>query len=91
MLSFLTEVTGAIAQTSARRPIQFMVIPALLASIAYLSIIDDYIPEHIKSSSGSSGISYYHPYTSSHYKSQPDLDKWTAIDKEHINDDIYTS
>lgn len=90
MLSFLTEVTGAIAQTSARRPIQFMVVPALLASIAYLSIIDDYIPEHIKSSSGSSGISYYHPYTSSHYKSQPDLDKWTAIDKEHINDDIYT-
>ncbi|RCK60852.1 3-hydroxy-3-methylglutaryl-coenzyme A reductase [Candida viswanathii] len=73
MLSFITEASGRIAQTAAHRPIHFMVIPALLASIAYLSIIDDYVPEHIRAQY-MSGVSYFHPQGSA-----SDLDKWIEI------------
>lgn len=73
MLNFITEASGRIAQTAAHRPIHFMVIPALLASIAYLSIIDDYVPEHIRTQY-KTGVSYYHPQGSA-----SDLDKWIEI------------
>lgn len=45
-------ISAAIAKAAATKPIHFIVIPALLASIAYLSIVDDYIPT-------SDGIEYY--------------------------------
>ncbi|EMG46721.1 3-hydroxy-3-methylglutaryl-coenzyme A reductase, partial [Candida maltosa Xu316] len=85
MLSFITEATGALAQTAAHKPIHFMVIPALLASIAYLSIIDDYVPEHIKSQTGS-GLKYYHPKGSS-----SDLSKWTVINNNQSEDEYSDS
>ena len=72
-MNFITEASGRIAQTAAHRPIHFMVIPALLASIAYLSIIDDYVPEHIRTQY-KTGVSYYHPQGSA-----SDLDKWIEI------------
>ncbi|CAL1192144.1 unnamed protein product [Candida parapsilosis] len=59
MLSFLQQVTGDLARTAAHKPIHFIVVPALLASIAYLSIIDDYIPD-LSSITNENGLSYYH-------------------------------
>lgn len=59
MLSFLQQVTGDLAKTAAHKPIHFIVVPALLASIAYLSIIDDYVPD-LSSITNENGLSYYH-------------------------------
>ncbi|CAK9438838.1 uncharacterized protein LODBEIA_P30620 [Lodderomyces beijingensis] len=63
----MSKVTGAIAKTAATRPIHFLVVPALLASIAYLSIVDEYLPQ-------SDGITYYH-------SASPSQD-WVPIEKE---------
>ncbi|KAI5966615.1 HMG1 [Candida theae] len=59
MLHFLQQVTGDLARAAAHKPIHFIVVPALLASIAYLSIIDDYIPD-LSSITNENGLSYYH-------------------------------
>ncbi|KAI3404646.2 HMG1 [Candida oxycetoniae] len=64
-------ITGAIAKTAATRPIHFLVVPALLASVAYLSIVDEYVPS-------SDGISYYH--------SPSPLNEWVHINEEQIGD-----
>ncbi|KAI5955607.1 HMG1 [Candida jiufengensis] len=79
MLSFVPNTTGAIAKTAAHRPIHFIVIPALLASIAYLFISDDYIPDNLSSSLSNDniGINYYH--------SPKKTDQWIPIDDIDIN------
>lgn len=59
MLNFLQQVTGDLAKTAAHKPIHFIVVPALLASIAYLSVIDDYVPD-LSSITNENGLSYYH-------------------------------
>lgn len=59
MLGLITKATSGLAKTSAHRPIHFIIITALLASIAYLYVVDDYIPENFRNSSPS--VSYYHP------------------------------
>ncbi|KAG7661410.1 HMG1 [[Candida] subhashii] len=70
MLSFITQATSTIAKTAAHRPIQFIIIPSLLASIAYLSIVEEYVPD--SSSTSQEGINYYH---------SPDIkDDWIQID-----------
>lgn len=83
MLAFITQLISALARTSANRPIHFIIVPALLASIAYLSIVDEYIPENLQSSSG---IHFYHPPGTSNYKqwvkiedisAYPEADKFT--------------
>lgn len=65
MLGFITKTTSGLARTSAQRPIHFIIITALLASIAYLSVVDEYIPEY---SNYEGGISFYHPPGSDSYQ-----------------------
>lgn len=59
MLSLITKATSGLANTSAHRPIHFIIVTALLASIAYLYVVDDYIPENLRNSANS--VSFYHP------------------------------
>lgn len=65
MLGFIKKTTSGLARTSAQRPIHFIIITALLASIAYLSVVDEYIPEY---SNYDGGISFYHPPGSDSYQ-----------------------
>lgn len=78
MLAFLTRVISSLARTSANRPIHFIIIPALLASIAYLSIVDEYIPESVQSNTG---IHFYHPPGTSNYKQWVKIDDVSAYPK----------
>ncbi|ABN67745.2 3-hydroxy-3-methyl-glutaryl coenzyme A reductase (HMG-CoA) [Scheffersomyces stipitis CBS 6054] len=72
VLGFITRATSALARTSAHRPIHFIIITSLLASIAYLSVVDEYIPENF--SDTDIGTSYYHPAGRADYKN------WIKID-----------
>lgn len=85
MLSLITKATHRLANTSAHRPIHFIIITALLASVAYLYVVDDYIPESFRNSSSS--VSYYHPPTFS-----KKFTNWVEIDnfEEFPNVDQYT-
>ncbi|CAI5758777.1 unnamed protein product [Candida verbasci] len=77
MLSLITQATGNVARIAAHKPIHFIIIPALLASIAYLSIVDDYVPNLQTSSINSNyegAVSYYHP------KGNNDINKWIQVD-----------
>lgn len=58
MIAFLKKATSAVASTSAQHPLHFILITALLASICYLSEVDEYIPESFKNSQN--GLHYYH-------------------------------
>ncbi|KAK6456151.1 3-hydroxy-3-methyl-glutaryl coenzyme A reductase (HMG-CoA) [Scheffersomyces xylosifermentans] len=72
MLGFVTKTTSALASTSAYRPIHYIIVTSLLASIAYLSVVDEYIPETFHTAD--SGISYYHP------PGKSDFNSWVQID-----------
>ncbi|KAK6466011.1 3-hydroxy-3-methyl-glutaryl coenzyme A reductase (HMG-CoA) [Scheffersomyces coipomensis] len=75
MLGFITKATSALATTSAHRPIHFIIVTALLATIAYLSVVDEYVPENLSNPNNISvGINYYHPPGSTDYKN------WIQID-----------
>ncbi|KAK6201673.1 3-hydroxy-3-methyl-glutaryl coenzyme A reductase (HMG-CoA) [Scheffersomyces amazonensis] len=74
MLGFIIKATSTVANISAHKPIHFIIISALLASIAYLAIVDEYIPETLNISS-TSNKSYYHPGNSIN-----DFNKWEPID-----------
>ncbi|CAN3355525.1 3-hydroxy-3-methylglutaryl-coenzyme A reductase 1 [Diutina catenulata] len=69
MLRFIKETTGAIAKTSAQKPIQFLIVTTLLASIAYLNVVDEYIPS---SFSSGAAVTYYHGGSSK--------DHWQQVD-----------
>lgn len=55
IMGLTSKVLGSIAKFSANRPIHVIITIAILASISYLSIVNEYIPEFETSS-----MSYYH-------------------------------
>lgn len=71
MLNFITQVTAGLARISAHRPIHFTLVTSLLVSIAYLAVVEEYIPESIDKNGG---IHYYHAAGSSNYND------WVKID-----------
>ncbi|ODV69489.1 hypothetical protein HYPBUDRAFT_116506 [Hyphopichia burtonii NRRL Y-1933] len=71
MLDFISKSTSALARTSANRPIHFIIVIALFASMAYLSVVDEYLPDQFLSDYS---IKFYHPPGSSLYTD------WTKID-----------
>lgn len=75
MLKSLREGTTSIASLCAHRPIHVILITALLASVAYLSVVDEYIPEHIRADKP---VSYYHsPSTTQN--------EWIAVSAEEVS------
>lgn len=73
-LSMLTKVTSAaarLARRAAQRPIQYSIVTSLLASIAYLIVVEEYIPESVDSLDQ---VHYYHPPGSASYS------KWSKVD-----------
>ncbi|CAN3375635.1 hypothetical protein DIURU_001199 [Diutina rugosa] len=59
MLDPIQRMMGAVARTAALKPIHFLVITSLVASVAYLQVVQDYIPA--KYSAPGSAEYYYHP------------------------------
>lgn len=72
MLSKVTQVTASIARLAALRPIHFAIITCLLASVAYLVVVDEYIPGSFESDHNQ--VMFYHPPGSVQY------DNWRLID-----------
>lgn len=70
MLNFVTRVTASVASISAHKPIHFTIVTSLLASIAYLAVVDEYIPESFDQPGQ---VSYYHPPGSSDYSGWVEL------------------
>ncbi|CAH2351098.1 3-hydroxy-3-methylglutaryl-coenzyme A reductase 1 [[Candida] railenensis] len=79
MLTLVKRGTTALASISAHRPIHVILITALFASVAYLSVVDEYIPEFFRADQS---LSYYHPPSSSQ-----NFNDWIPIS----NDDIINS
>lgn len=65
-IGLVKKVTSSLARVSAHRPIHVILITALLASIGYLSVVDEYVPETFKNHE--SGVHYYHAPGSSDYQ-----------------------
>lgn len=84
MLALVTKGSAALASISAHRPIHIILVTALLASISYLSVVDEYIPEYFRNGS-LLGVSFYHPGGSSSYADWvPITDLQQYPDAEHI-------
>lgn len=71
MLQSITKITAAVARISAHKPIHFTIITALLASVAYLAVVDEYIPDTFD---GLGNVVFYHPPGST------SSDKWVQIE-----------
>lgn len=71
MLETITRINGSIARRSANKPIHFIIITALLASVAYLSVVDEYVPEQFRSNHAAV---YYHAPGSQSFG------EWQAVD-----------
>lgn len=71
MLHYLQTATANLARLSAHKPIHVTLITSLLVSIAYLAVVDEYIPSLLENNGS---VSYYHPKGSSDYL------KWIQID-----------
>lgn len=78
MLNLVTKVTASVASISAHKPIHFTILTSFLASIAYLAVVDEYIPE---SFDNSGLVSYYHPPGSSTYNG------WTKVEDVSLHAD----
>lgn len=78
MLNYITQATSGLARTSAHRPIHFALVTALLVSIAYLAVVDEYIPDFVDNVGG---IHYYHASGSSNYND------WVKIDDLSLHSD----
>lgn len=57
---FIQRTMGALARGAANKPIHFLIVILLLALVAYLQVVDEYIPAKYLNASGASH--YYHPY-----------------------------
>ncbi|WPK26930.1 hypothetical protein PUMCH_004299 [Australozyma saopauloensis] len=72
MLSKVTNVAASISRLAALRPIHFSIITCLLASIAYLAAVDEYIPGSFDSDQQQ--VLYYHPPGAADYS------KWHRVE-----------
>lgn len=79
MLKLVKKGTTALASASAHRPIHIILITVLFASIAYLSVVDEYVPEYFREDQS---LSYYHAPNS---KSE-----WVSISNEDIAQNVYS-
>lgn len=77
MLNTITRLSATVARVSAHKPIHFTIVTSLLASMAYLAVVDEYIPESFDASE----VVFYHPPGSNAY------DKWVQIDDASIYPD----
>lgn len=71
MLNYLQTATANLARLSAHKPIHVTLLTSLLVSIAYLAVVDEYIPSQLENNRS---VSYYHPPGSTDYS------KWVQID-----------
>lgn len=67
-MRLITNITQSITVALAQRPIHVIVIVAILASILYLSVVDEYLSETVNYSNS---INYYHG---------PDNGQWSQVD-----------
>lgn len=77
MLNSITTFSAKVAQVSAHKPIHFTLVTLLLASMAYLAVVDEYIPESFDTSE----VLFYHPPTGSAH------DNWVQISDPNIYPD----
>lgn len=78
MLQRITNFSAAVAKVSAHKPIHFAIVTALLASVAYLAVVEEYIPQTFDNSAE---VAYYHPPGSSSYNG------WVQIDEPQLYPD----
>lgn len=71
MLQVITKFSAAVARRSAHKPIHFAIVTSLLASMAYLAVVDEFIPDTFDSSSE---VVFYHAPGSTSY------DQWVQIE-----------
>lgn len=71
MLNYLQTATANLARLSAHKPIHVTLLTSLLVSIAYLAVVDEYIPGLLENNGS---VYYYHPPGTS------DFNKWTQVD-----------
>lgn len=84
-MKLLSNMVCSIARFSAHRPIHIIIITALLASISYLTVVDEYLPDLVETTS----TSYYHPPGSKDFKdwtpiSSSDIETYQSADKYSI-------
>lgn len=77
MLNFITRMSAKVAKVSAHKPIHFTLVTLLLASVAYLAVVDEYIPESFDTSE----VLFYHPPGGSSH------DKWVQITDANVYPD----
>ncbi|RKP31576.1 hypothetical protein METBISCDRAFT_13777 [Metschnikowia bicuspidata] len=63
MLTEVTLATASLARLAALRPIHFAIITCLLGSVAYLAVVDEYIPGSFQHQQ----VMFYHPPGSTEY------------------------
>lgn len=64
-MGVVPKVACSIARFSAQRPIHVIIFATLLASISYLSVVDEYIPDNLETSGS---LNYYHAPGSNDFK-----------------------
>ncbi|GEQ67072.1 hypothetical protein JCM33374_g735 [Metschnikowia sp. JCM 33374] len=70
MLTKITNGAASLARLAALKPIHFSIITCLLASIAYLTVVEEYIPDSVERQHQ---VFFYHPPGTSSYN------KWTKV------------
>lgn len=71
MLNFITKGTASVARVAAHKPIHFTIVTTFLASVAYLAVVEEYIPGSLETARQ---VFYYHPLGLAKF------DKWTKVD-----------
>ncbi|OBA23406.1 hypothetical protein METBIDRAFT_80859 [Metschnikowia bicuspidata var. bicuspidata NRRL YB-4993] len=70
MLTKITNGAASLARLAALKPIHFSIITCLLASIAYLTVVEEYLPDSVERQHQ---VFFYHPPGASNYN------KWTKV------------
>lgn len=76
MLECVNRISSRVSRTAAHRPIHFIIITALLASVSYLSLVDEYVPESYGSTKT---VSYYHPGGNTKFSEWKQIDDATLF------------
>lgn len=71
MLQMISRASAAVARASANRPIHIAIVVSLLALVAYLAVVDEYLPEGFDDISG---LKLYHPPGKHSYS------KWSPVE-----------
>ena len=83
MLTKITNGAASLARLAALKPLHFSIVTCLLASVAYLTVVEEYIPDPVERQHQ---VFFYHPAGASNYN------KWTKVTdiSEYADADQYS-